>query len=174
MRTSIASCTLDSLYRIAICCVPLLLAFTGCQQHATDSESVLQGIDPQLIVERGQLHFVKDSLIGCELAKQQGLPCLLFFTAEWCTFCHQMEETAFADETIGKLARRFVCVLVDADREPELCRKYSINGFPTLQFLAADGRKLHRLVGRQSTPQLTAGMQAALSRLAWLDHTDRR
>ncbi|MGI9430139.1 MAG: thioredoxin family protein [Bythopirellula sp.] len=174
MRTFLAAFTLGSSLRFAVCCATLSLAAAGCQQSATNPVSILQELDPQLIVERGQLRFVSDAATGCALARQRGLPCLLFFTAEWCTFCHQMEETAFTDATIGKMAKQFVCVLVDADREAELCGKYNINGFPTLQFLAADGRKLHRLVGRQSTPQLTAGMQAALSRLAWLDHTERR
>ncbi len=152
----------------------LLLAVVGCQPGPTTpgngvSGNVLQQVDPQLLVQRGQLQFVTDSKVGSQLAKQQGLPCLLFFTAEWCTFCHQMEATAFADPAIGKLAKNFVCVLVDADREPDFCQKYEIDGFPTVQFLAADGRRLHRLVGRQSAVDLTAGMQAALERMAWLD-----
>ncbi len=147
-----------------------LLASSGCQPAATNPITTLQQVDPQLLVERGQLRFVADSKTGQQLAKHQRKPCLLFFTAEWCTFCHQMETTAFADPTIGKLAEQFVCVLVDADREPDVCREYAIEGFPTVQFLAADGRRLHRLVGRQSTPQLATGMQAALERMAWLDN----
>ena len=76
--------------------------------------------------------------------------------------------------SIGKLAEQFVCVLVDADREPVFCRQYSIRGYPTVQFLAADGRRLHRLVGRQSSSKLAAGMQAALQRLAWLENTEQK
>ena len=150
----------------------MMLANVGCQPNATNPEHVLRGIDPTLVVERGQIQFVNDATIGLQLARQQRLPALLFFTAEWCTFCHQMEETAFMDATIGALAKNFVCVLVDADRHGELCRRFGIRGFPTVQFLSADGRKLHRLVGRQSASQLTSGMHAALSRLAWLDNTD--
>jgi len=150
-----------------------LLASSGCQPSTTNPVTSIQQVDPQLLTERGQILFIADSTIGQQLAKRQGKPCLLFFTAEWCTFCHQMEATAFADPAIGKLAKQFICVLVDADREPDVCRKYAINGFPTVQFLAADGRKLHRLVGMQSTPQLATGMQAALERMAWLDHAGR-
>ncbi len=147
-----------------------LLASSGCQPSTTNPVTSLQQVDPKLLVEHGQLRFVADSTIGQQLAKQLGKPCLLFFTAEWCTFCHQMEATAFADPTIGELAKQFVCVLVDADREPGVCRDFAIDGYPTVQFLAADGRRLHRLVGRQSTPQLATGMQAALERLAWLEN----
>ncbi len=149
----------------------VLLAAIGCQPAVPSPVNALQQIDPQKIVGRGQIRFVTDSSLGCQLAKQQGMPCLLFFTAEWCTFCHQMEETAFADPEIGKLAKSFVCVLVDADREPKFCEEYGIEGFPTVQFLAADGRRLRRLVGRQSTPDLKSGMLAALERMAWLGST---
>lgn len=145
-----------------------LLAVAGCQQAATTPSEALQSVDPALLVQRGQLRFVADAATGRQLANQQGLPCLLFFTAEWCTFCHQMEETAFSDPAIARLADNFVCVLVDADREPGLCQEFNISGYPTVQFLSADGRKLHRLVGKQSTHGLSVGMQAALERLAWL------
>ncbi len=149
----------------------LLLASMGCQQTTIDPA---QQIDSQLLVQRGQIRFVADSVQGRQFAKQQGLPCLLFFTADWCTYCHQMEATAFVDPTITKLAKNFVCILVDADRESNVCQQFGIQGYPTVQFLAADGHSLHRLVGRQTTPKLAAGMQAALQRIAWLGTADRK
>lgn len=151
----------------------LVLASYGCQRNSNEAVNSLADVDQQHLVQRGQIQFLTDSTIGRQLAKQQGRPCLLFFTAEWCTYCHQMEEAAFADEKIQSLAKNFVCVMVDADREPQLCQQLSISGYPTVQFLAADGRQLHRLVGRQPAPKLAAGMQAALERLAWLDGAGR-
>ncbi len=150
----------------------LLLATCGCQPSSATSKNALLQADPELLVERGKIQFIADSTIGLRLAKQQSLPCLLFFTADWCTFCHQMEETAFADRVVGKLAQQFVCVLVDADQEPGICQQYAIEGFPTVQFIAADGRRLQRLIGRQSTQQLVSGMQSALERLAWQENAD--
>ncbi len=147
----------------------LLLACLGCQHNASDANTSIEEVDPQLLTERGGVRFVADSQVGLQLARAQGSPCLLFFTAEWCTFCQQMEETALADPAVQKAAEQFVCVLVDADREPEVCQQFAVRGYPTVQFLGADGRKLHSLVGRQSPTQLESGMQAALQRLAWLD-----
>ena len=125
---------------------------------------------PQLVSQHGNLQFVHDAAAGRQLARQQSLPCLLFFTAEWCTYCHKMEEDAFVDARVASLAEQFVCVLVDADREAEVCQQFGINGYPTVLFVSADGRQLHRLVGLQSASQLARGMQAALQRLAWLDN----
>ena len=162
----------------------LLLASFGCQPSRSDPSEVnstqeknVAGqcqVDPTLLLRRGPIQFIAHSAAGQQLAKQKNLPCLLFFTAEWCNFCQQMKATAFSDDSVDQLAQHFVCVLVDADREAEICRQYSIDGFPTVQFLAADGRRLHRLVGRQSSSALAAGMQAALLRLAWIENTERQ
>ena len=154
----------------------LLLLLAGCGRQPSNGNSIdaLQQVNPDLLVERGQLRFIANANTGRQLAKSQGLPCLLFFTAEWCTFCHEMEMTAFADPAVSQLAKNFVCVLVDADREPEICQHFAIRGYPTVQFLATDGRRLHQLVGRQSTSNLIAGMQAALERLAWLESADHK
>jgi len=149
-----------------------MLANTGCQPSDTKSGAALAQVGSSVLVQRGLIHFIADSTRGRQLAKQQGLPCLLFFTAEWCTYCRQMETTTFADPTISKLAQRFVCVLVDADREPEVCRQFAIDGYPTVQFLTNNGRSLHRLVGRQPPREFAAGMQAALERFAWLEHAE--
>ena len=147
-----------------------MLAIVGCQPSTSTPSKVLQQVDPQLIVQRGSLFFVADSQTGRNLAQEHGMPCLLFFTAEWCTFCHKMEEASFYNSTVQRLANQFVCVLVDADREPNTCSEFQVRGYPTVQFLAADGRQLHSLVGQQSTSQLLAGMQIALERVAWLDN----
>lgn len=125
-------------------------------------------VAPNLIERHGNLHFVHDLAVGRQAAVRHGLPCLLFFTAEWCTYCHQMEAAAFTDDTVGTLADGFVCILIDADREPALCRHYGISGFPTIQFIAPDGRMLHRLVGRQTAAKLATAMRAASKRYAWL------
>jgi len=147
-----------------------LLAAVGCGGIGSDAAipAILQNVDPSLIVRRGQLYFVQDPAAGRELAEKKGLPCLLFFTADWCTFCRQMEATAFEDSSVAALADNFVCVLVDADREPKICQDFQVPGYPTIQFIAANGTQLHRLVGRQSAPDLAHGMQAALKRFAWL------
>jgi len=167
---NILSAPATFLYGMLVC-VLVLLATSGCGSSSSDTAipPVLQGVDPNLVVRRGQLYFVSDSAAGHQLAEKSGMPCLLFFTADWCTFCHQMEATAFVDSSVTALADNFVCVLVDADREPEICQQFAVPGYPTIQFIAADGATLHRLVGRQSAPDLANGMRAALKRFAWLN-----
>lgn len=149
----------------------VVLAVTlGCNQKTPgDFPHSLQGVSPQQVEKLGELYFFRDVADGYEQASQRGLPCLLFFTADWCTYCHQMEETAFRDPTIKSLAEQFVCIKVDAERYSKVCAEFEVTGFPTIQFLAPDGRDLHRLVGRQSAGSLATGMRAATQRFAWLN-----
>ncbi len=148
-----------------------LLLCLGCGHVGSDSEAqgTLESIQPQLVTSRGEIHFLRDLETGRSLAAEKGLPCLLFFTADWCTYCHDMEETAFTDPVVARMSKSFVCVLVDADQEKEVCKQFSVSGYPTIQFLSSQGRVLNRLVGRQSATELAAGMQAALKRFAWLN-----
>jgi len=150
-------------------CALALLATYGCGLGPDGTVPLaLKEVAPHLIERHGNLYFVREPVAGRYAAATHGLPCLLFFTAEWCTYCYQMEDAAFSDDAVSALAEGFVCILVDADREPQLCEHYGVSGFPTVQFIAADGRALHRLVGRQSAAELATGMRAASKRYAWL------
>lgn len=143
------------------------LAVAGCSQQP-NSDARLGNVPSHQIRQVGSIQFVKDPALGFQIAAERDLPCLLFFTASWCTYCHEMQQTAFVDPTIGELAKGFICVEIDANRDQQLCQRYRVKGFPTVQFIAADGRALHRLVGKQSAGSLATGMRAASQRFAWL------
>ena len=163
----------SAINRLASCVFAMLVAIglfaTGCQQSSDSTPAGLQSVPQHLVHQVGKVHFVSDPTTGFRLAAEKNLPCLLFFTAEWCTYCHDMQETAFTDAAVGNLAQGFVCVEIDGDRHEDVCRHYRVRGFPTVQFVAADGRALHRLVGRQTADSLATGMRAAQQRFAWLN-----
>jgi thiol:disulfide interchange protein len=112
------------------------------------------------------IEFVAGYERGNQLARQQQKPMMIFFTAEWCTYCRQMANEAFLQSAVVSLSRQFVCVLVDADAEPQVCREFDVRSFPTLQFVSARGVRLNRLIGKQPPRELIAQMQAALETLA--------
>ena len=151
----------------------LLVTYLGCSRGESGAAGS-SGIDPTMLTQHGQLQFIYDAEAGRRLSQELGKPCLLFFTADWCTYCQQMKKTAFTDSSVGELSENFICVLVDADRQPKVCQEYSVTSFPTIQFVSAEGRVLNRLVGRRSAPDLASGMRAALKRFAWLNDPDTR
>jgi len=150
-----------------------VLSALGCGQKVEPTVA-LKGMQSKMLTPRGDLLFVNDIEAGRKLAAEKNMPCLLFFTADWCTYCHEMEDTAFLDPQVAQMSENFVCVLVDADREKEVCGQFSISGYPTIQFVSSRGRVLNRLVGRQTATELMAGMRAALKRFAWLDDPTTR
>ncbi|HEX7378851.1 MAG TPA: thioredoxin family protein [Pirellulales bacterium] len=103
---------------------------------------------------------------GSQRARTQQKPLLIFFTAEWCKFCHQMAQETFTQEAVIRLSQSFVCVVVDADSQPRVCREFDVHGFPTVQFMSPGGVRLNRVTGKQSARQFLAQMNAALSTLA--------
>jgi thiol:disulfide interchange protein len=125
-----------------------------------------QAVPPQARVARGHLRFVEGFQAGQAQARAESKPMLVFFTATWCTYCHQMAEDAFTHPSVVSLADRFVCVLIDADREPESCRRFGVSGYPTIQFLSAQGAPISQVVGKQPGHQLMLAMQSVLQNVA--------
>jgi thioredoxin-like negative regulator of GroEL len=119
---------------------------------------------PEIV--RGSLRFIEGYEAGYAAAAEQKKPMLLFFTASWCHFCHQLAADAFNDATVVNLSEQFVCVLIDADREPEVCTYFRVRSYPTIQFVSARGQLLNRMVGKRPGRELSRQMHAALQTLA--------
>ena len=146
-----------------------LLLVLGCDEAAPTRRPPAgrdaRGV-PVAKVTRGKLEFVQGYADGYQQARHEVRPMLVFFTAAWCHFCHQMEAEAFNDGQVATLSRQFTCILVDADREPDVCQEFRIRGYPAIQFLTPQGVPLNRLVGKQSAAELMLQMQAALEATA--------
>lgn len=156
------------------CCfalLALLALLVGCDDVVHDEliQQPAPAALPAVVVARGNIQFVDGFNKGYELANREGKPMLVFFTAQWCEFCHQMANEAFVQEQVVGLSSRFVCVLVDADREPAVCRQFQVRGYPTIQFLSPQGVPLNRVVGKKPGHLLVMEMHAALQAVARRD-----
>jgi thioredoxin-related protein len=124
---------------------------------------------PRPSIVRGRLNFVEGYRAGLEAAQAQKKPMLLFFTATWCHFCHELAADAFSDPAVVGLSQRFVCVLVDADQEADICRHYRVRTYPTIQFVSARGQLLNRMVGKRPGYEVARQMHVALQAVARSD-----
>lgn len=76
-------------------------------------------------------------------AEAEQKPILLSIGASWCSSCHEMDRTSYADPAIAALINeRFVPIRVDADRRPDITERYSLGGWPTTAFLTPSGEIL--------------------------------
>jgi thiol:disulfide interchange protein len=141
----------------------------GCKPAAAPAAGAVTSLDASQVTQRGSIEFVRGWELGRRVAAERNQPCLVFFTAHWCTYCHRMEQTTFNDATVSQLASQFVCVLVDADAEPEVCRRLQVSGYPTVELISPAGTSLGRMTGWQSAPGFVHSLRAALHRYAWLE-----
>ena len=73
-------------------------------------------------------------------ARRMEKPLLLSISATWCHWCHVMDEKTYSDpKVVARIEQDFIPVRVDADRRPDIDRRYNMGGWPTTAFLTPDG-----------------------------------
>ena len=96
-------------------------------------------------------------------AEAEQKPLLMFFAADWCSFCRQMGDDVFTKPEFRALAERFVCVRVEAAKHPELCTQYRVADYPTLVLAAPDGTPLERVAGLTDAMTVAVKLNAAMT-----------
>lgn len=94
-----------------------------------------------------------------------GKPGFLFFTADWCGNCKQMEKSTFSQKRVKEtVERRFVPFWIDVDKSPgyEFREFYQVGAFPTILLLGPDGSVIDILLGYLEPQELLDKLDAAL------------
>ncbi len=100
-------------------------------------------------------------------ARSQNRLLILHGAAQWCHWCHVMEETTYRDAKVAALVRaRFVPVRVDVDARPDIEERYSQWGWPATILLDGQGREIAKYRGYMPPAQLLELLQTALQSTA--------
>jgi len=68
--------------------------------------------------------------------------------AEWCHWCHVMDETTYRDPEVGQVLRdRFLAIRVDIDERPDIAERYGDWGWPATILLSPDAEELGKFRG---------------------------
>jgi len=92
---------------------------------------------------------------------------LIFLDAytSWCGPCKMMSKNTFTDKSVGDLYNaKFVNMKVDMENGEgiQIAERYSVQAYPTLLFIDANGLVAHRALGYHDPEQfMTLGQQAA-------------
>jgi thioredoxin-related protein len=77
---------------------------------------------------------------GMALGPSQGKKVYIHFRADWCQYCHTMEQQTFRNPTVVKfLNQNFISVKVDTDREKKVSETFRVKGLPDNWFVSESG-----------------------------------
>jgi thioredoxin len=91
-------------------------------------------------------------------------PLMVDFWADWCTWCHRLDQTTYVDPLVVKLSEEFIAVKVDTEggrKNQEIALRYNVSTLPTIAFISPGGRQILRLDGFQGPGQFPRTMEAA-------------
>ncbi len=99
-------------------------------------------------------------------AQRLGRPLLIHFSAQWCIPCRRMDrDVLHSPELSAHLKRNFVGVKVDADREPDVLKKFGVRSLPADVVVTAQGQVVVETRGYQEKRTYLARLDRLSNRL---------
>jgi len=77
-------------------------------------------------------------------------PVMVDFTTDWCRWCDTLDVHTYADDSVALYVNdQVVPIKIDAEKGEgiEIAKKYSVQGYPTILVLKADGEEIDRMLG---------------------------
>ncbi len=85
---------------------------------------------------------------GSDLARRQKKNMVIYFHADWCTYCGQMEKETFGDAAvIDFLNKQTIAIKVDVDQEQRIARQFGVRGLPATFLLLNNGQQIGPMPG---------------------------
>ena len=71
----------------------------------------------------------------------------VYFQAEWCSVCRQMEQQTFSKPAVARALSAYVPVKIDVDEQPRTAEAYLVTGTPTYVLVDKQGHVRARSLG---------------------------
>ena len=98
-------------------------------------------------------------------AKQANKPVMVDFFTTWCGPCKRLDRETWKDPAVVEwLDRSCIALKADAEKETALAKRFDITGYPTIVFVAADGKEIDRLVGFRDAQEFLRDSQSLLAK----------
>jgi thiol-disulfide isomerase/thioredoxin/YHS domain-containing protein len=124
-------------------------------------------IDPLAAETSSNTAWTKDYETALSESARLERPLLLHFHADWCLPCRRMDRDVLnSPELAAQLKQNFVGVKVDADKRPELLKKYGVRSLPADIVIGPDGKVLIQTQGYQEKGNYVARLDRLRGRLA--------
>ncbi len=106
-------------------------------------------------------HRFEDAVKRARAAKK---PIMIDFWADWCSWCHRLDQTTYVDPVVVKMSEEFIALKLDtegAKKNQEIALRYNVATLPTITFVTPGGRQILTLKGFQGPGQFPRTMETA-------------
>ena len=136
-------------FLIAIVVSILLGTVTACEQKSATPSGKNSADKPEAAAHKVEPPFQNLTYeAACKKAKEENKAVFVDFYTVWCGPCKQLDKTTFKDKKVQTwLNEKTIAIKVDAERQKDLAKRYSISAYPTLLFVKADGAEIGRSMG---------------------------
>lgn len=113
---------------------------------------------------KGGIRWERDFEVALKKAKNSGKPVMIDFWADWCGWCHRLDETTYRDPKVVQLSKSFVPLKLNAEgtrAEVAVAVRYGVSSLPTIAFISPSGRMVLLLQGFQGPGQFPKVMEQA-------------
>ncbi len=115
-----------------------------------------------------EIKWEKDLESAKKIAKEKNLPIMIDVYTDWCTWCKELDEKTYKNKEVVKLSKKFVSLKINPETSEEgakLAQQYSVQGFPTILFINADGFVLENVSGYVEGTNFLPFMNKAIDKL---------
>ena len=122
---------------VLVCLVILILASTIAVSAVDFENTTIKG-----------LNITTDVDGALSEAQSQNKNVALIFDQDSCVYCEILKDDVLSNSTVQKeLNEKYIVVLVDINKNPDIAGKYKIFGTPAIQFLKPDGTEAGKIEG---------------------------
>ncbi|MBT5005258.1 MAG: thioredoxin fold domain-containing protein [Halieaceae bacterium] len=146
-----------------------LLALGGCSSEAPNTPAPVAAAKavPLTTEPAAIAWFEGDIEAAFATAKKQNKPLFLYWGAEWCPYCKELEANIFIRDEFVRLSRQFVPLdMSNGDSETiRYADEYKIYGLPTVIVFNPQGDELTRMPGGIDMAQYVAVLELTLNQI---------
>ena len=124
----------------------LILFIAACSSSSQDAAT-------------GKIDWVEDYNTGVALAAQTGKPIMLYFSADWCPPCKELQKNVFSRQDVTLASRRLINIYLDVDKDRPTMEAYKVRSIPIIFFLDHTGEIVSTITADRSAKQFLKHMQ---------------